>query len=208
MIHGSSEHAVKVFFADFVAGFFLLIFVGKSAQKNPPGKSPAKSSKIYTTKIPDTFLQRGQAKKKGDLLGNQLFMGTIALPFVNYCVAFCELLRLFPWPLLLRPQYPSYKSRLLLSSFPNRDANTIGNSRITFHHFLFRELFLVIISSWLTSKNSGRIISRNLSDLHLFPHLFFVSDICNRYIRKILGELLFVKISWALHQNILGELIM
>ena len=45
-------------FADFLAGFFLLIFVGKSAQKNPPGKSPAKSSKIYTTKIPDTFLQR------------------------------------------------------------------------------------------------------------------------------------------------------
>ena len=49
------------FFADFVAGFFLLIFVGKSAQKNPPGKSPAKSSKFYTTKIPDTFLQRGRA---------------------------------------------------------------------------------------------------------------------------------------------------
>ena len=39
------------FFADFLAGFFLLIFVGKSAQKNPPGKSPAKSSKIYTTKV-------------------------------------------------------------------------------------------------------------------------------------------------------------
>ena len=39
------------FFADFLAGFFLLIFVGKSAQKNPPGKSPGKSSKIYTTKI-------------------------------------------------------------------------------------------------------------------------------------------------------------
>ena len=51
------------FFADFVAGFFLLIFVGKSAQKNPPGKSPAKSSKICTTKIPDTFLQRGRAKR-------------------------------------------------------------------------------------------------------------------------------------------------
>ena len=32
-----------------------------------------------------------------------------------------------------------------------------GNSRITFHHFIIRELFLVIISSWLTSKNSGRI---------------------------------------------------
>ena len=39
------------FFADFLAGFFLLIFVGKSGQKNPPGKSPAKSSKFYTTKI-------------------------------------------------------------------------------------------------------------------------------------------------------------
>ena len=31
-------------FAGFVTGFFLLIFVGKSAQKNPPGTSPAKSS--------------------------------------------------------------------------------------------------------------------------------------------------------------------
>ena len=51
------------FFADFLAGFFLLIFVGKSAQKNPPRKSPGKSSKIYTTKIPDTFLQRGRANK-------------------------------------------------------------------------------------------------------------------------------------------------
>ena len=54
------------FCADFVAGFFLLIFVGKSAQKNPPRKSPAKSSKIYTTKIPDTFLQRGRAKRCGN----------------------------------------------------------------------------------------------------------------------------------------------
>ena len=50
------------FFADFVAGFLLLIFVGKSALKNPPGKYQAKSSKIYTTKIPDTFLPRGRAK--------------------------------------------------------------------------------------------------------------------------------------------------
>ena len=49
------------FVADFVAGFFL-IFVGKSAQKTPPGNSPAKSFKIYTTKIPDTFLPRGRAK--------------------------------------------------------------------------------------------------------------------------------------------------
>ena len=36
-------------------------FFGKDAQKNPPGKSPAKSSKIYTTKTPDTFLRRGRA---------------------------------------------------------------------------------------------------------------------------------------------------
>ena len=55
----------RIFFADFVAGFFRLIFVGKSAQKNPPGKSPAKSSEIYTTKIPDTFLQSGQANMSG-----------------------------------------------------------------------------------------------------------------------------------------------
>ena len=49
------------FFADFVAGFSLHNFVGKSAQENPPGKAAAKSSKIYATKIPDTFLQRGWA---------------------------------------------------------------------------------------------------------------------------------------------------
>ena len=50
---------------DLVAGFFLLIFVGKSAQKNPPGKSPTKSTKFYTTKIPDNFLQRDQGKLCG-----------------------------------------------------------------------------------------------------------------------------------------------
>ena len=33
-------------------GFCRRIFVGKSAQKNPPGESPAKSSKIDTTKSP------------------------------------------------------------------------------------------------------------------------------------------------------------
>ena len=60
------------FFADFyfwAAGFFRGFrrrifsphFCGKSAQEIPPGKSPAKSSNIYTRKIPDTFLQRGWA---------------------------------------------------------------------------------------------------------------------------------------------------
>ena len=42
---------------------------------------------------------------------------TIALPFVSYCVSFCELLRLFPWPLLLRPQYPSNKEWLNADNF-------------------------------------------------------------------------------------------
>ena len=36
--------------------------MGKSAQKNSPGNSPAKSSQFYTTKTPDNFLQRGWAK--------------------------------------------------------------------------------------------------------------------------------------------------
>ena len=62
------------FFADFyfwAAGFFrgfsrLDFFSSflweKVPRKHPPGKSPAKSSKIFTTKIPDTCLQRGRAK--------------------------------------------------------------------------------------------------------------------------------------------------
>ena len=48
---------------DFFAGFFLLMLWEKSAQRNPPGKSLAKSSKIYTPKIPDIFLQRGWANE-------------------------------------------------------------------------------------------------------------------------------------------------
>ena len=51
------------FFRGFCRRMFLLVFVGKRSQKIPPGKSPAKSSKIYTTKIPDIFLQRGRAKR-------------------------------------------------------------------------------------------------------------------------------------------------
>ena len=43
------------FFADFVAGFLSHIFVGKGVQKNPPGKSPANSSKYDTTKSPTHF---------------------------------------------------------------------------------------------------------------------------------------------------------
>ena len=61
------------FFADFyfwAAGFFrgfsrrifLLIFVGKSAQKNPPGKSPANPPKFTQQKSSNTFLQIGKGK--------------------------------------------------------------------------------------------------------------------------------------------------
>ena len=62
IFRGLSFLSRRIFFADSVAGFFLLIFVGKSSQKNPQGKSPAKSSRIYTTKTPDNLLQRDQAK--------------------------------------------------------------------------------------------------------------------------------------------------
>ena len=42
--------------------YFSSFLWGGKCQKNAaPGKSPAKSSKMYTTKIPDTFLQRGWA---------------------------------------------------------------------------------------------------------------------------------------------------
>ena len=43
--------------------FFLLIFVGKVAQINPPAKVPAKSSKNYTRKMADIFLLRVRANK-------------------------------------------------------------------------------------------------------------------------------------------------
>ena len=48
--------------------------MGKSAQKNPPGKSPAKSSRTYTTKIPDNFLQRGWAKRFFDVIALQVMI--------------------------------------------------------------------------------------------------------------------------------------
>ena len=62
---------------------------------------------------------------------------------------------------------------------------TIGNSRITFHHFSFRELFLVIVSSWLTSKN--------LAELFLVICRICISwltsdNIRNHYIRKFWGN--------------------
>ena len=49
--------------------------MGKSAQKNPPGKSPGKSSKIYTTKV----LQHISA----DWPGQQLVRFLVFLSFLS-----------------------------------------------------------------------------------------------------------------------------
>ena len=46
------------FFADFLAGFFLLIFVGKSAQKNPSRKIPGKILQNLYNKNPPTHFCR------------------------------------------------------------------------------------------------------------------------------------------------------
>ena len=56
---------MRIFSPDFFSSFF----VGKSAQKNPPGKSPAKSAKIYTTKI----LQHISADCPGQLFTPRAF---------------------------------------------------------------------------------------------------------------------------------------
>ena len=46
--------------------------------------------------------------------------------------------------------------------------HTIGNSRITYHHFILWELFLVIISSWFTSKIQAELFLVICRKLHLF----------------------------------------
>ena len=51
-----------LFTARICRGGYASIFCRRKCPENP-GKSPAKASKRCTTKIPDTFLQRGQAKK-------------------------------------------------------------------------------------------------------------------------------------------------
>ena len=55
------------FFADLVAGFFLLIFVGKSAQKNPPGKIPGKILQNLYNKNPRHISAEGPGQPFADL---------------------------------------------------------------------------------------------------------------------------------------------
>ena len=53
----------QIFLRILSPGFFFPHFCGKCAQKNPPGKAAAKSSKICTTKIPDTFSAEGPGQQ-------------------------------------------------------------------------------------------------------------------------------------------------
>ena len=53
----------RLFFRRFCRRIFSPHFVGNSAQKNPPGESPAKPFNMYITKIPDTSSQRDRANK-------------------------------------------------------------------------------------------------------------------------------------------------
>ena len=53
----------RIFFRGFCRRILSPHFCGKSPQKNLQENPRQNSSKTYTTKIPDNFLQRGQAKK-------------------------------------------------------------------------------------------------------------------------------------------------
>ena len=56
------------FFADFVAGFFLLIFCEKKCPEKSSKKIPSKILQQLHNKIPDTFLQRVRANTFGKLV--------------------------------------------------------------------------------------------------------------------------------------------
>ena len=63
-INCEGRFSVKRIFRGFLflgRRIFSRILLPDSLQKNPPGKSPSKSSKTYTTKIHDTCLQSGRA---------------------------------------------------------------------------------------------------------------------------------------------------
>ena len=100
------------FFAGFVARIFLLILWGKSAQKNPPRNSPAKSSKTHTTKSPAHFC-RGAGPK---------FAANIVVAAEFLCNLTTHLRR------VARPKPLVFKC--LFSAHPL----TIGPIIITLHH--------------------------------------------------------------------------
>ena len=66
-------------------------------RENPPGKSPAKSSQIYTTKFPDTFLQRVGANRDTKIFfafflcnprrPNGMAGGVVAMGFISCLVS-------------------------------------------------------------------------------------------------------------------------
>ena len=41
--------------------------------------------------------------------------------------------------------------------------------RITFDHFIFRELFLVFFAPWISTEKSGQIILRNFGGFYIAP---------------------------------------
>ena len=55
----------RLFFADFLAGFLLLILGGRSAQKNPPGDPRENPPKFIQQKSSNTFPQIGRGKSFG-----------------------------------------------------------------------------------------------------------------------------------------------
>ena len=67
---------------------------------------------------------------------------------------------------------------------------TIRSSWITFHHFISRELYLVIIPSWVASKTSGQILFCNLSSL---TSPLLANDFRNHYVRNFWGSSFFHK---------------
>ena len=86
--------------ANFDSEFFGLVFAG--LQASPKNSRPQFTPRIVGIPLQSHFLEpkiysRRFSAYRGDqeVSGNRL-LGTIALPFVNYCVAFCELLRVFP----------------------------------------------------------------------------------------------------------------
>ena len=164
--------------------FLSLCSVGQKKSRKTPSKFPTKFSKFPAK----------NKKFTDELLQERILPRETAYTFTCPWISFLGVIRKCFWtkfwgvkeirlsPLLSSQNPPPPFRRVHLHFL----SITIGNSRITFHLFIFRDFFLVIISSWFTSKISGRIISRHLSDLHLLPHL--------------------LRLTQSLHQKILGGL--